>query len=184
MGAESLRAASYDHLFRDHTYSSALRFFLIGGLANGRRAVPPEKGKTMMYLTRITIVLGLLAVTGCATTPPPEFPETARAKMDSRGVQRVDIIAGNYYFRPNHIIIKANAPVVLTIRKESGIVPHTFFIDAPEAGIRIDMPLSPEPGIVNFTPERAGNYVFYCNQRGLFGSHREKGMEGVLEVIR
>ena len=33
-------------------------------------------------------------------------------------------IAGSYFFKPNHIIVKANVPVELTADRESGITPH------------------------------------------------------------
>jgi plastocyanin domain-containing protein len=58
-------------------------------------------------------------------------------------------------------------------------------IKAPEAGIDISESLSTEPKIIRFTPIKTGKYVFYCAKKFLFfKSHRDKGMEGVLEVIK
>lgn len=111
--------------------------------------------------------------------------ETAsyRAAIDKDGVQRVEILGGGYFFKPDHIIVKVNVPVELKIRKEAGIVPHNFVIDAPDAGMKVEESLSEEPKVVRFTPTKVGNYPFYCSKKLLFfHSHRDKGMEGVLEV--
>jgi plastocyanin len=44
--------------------------------------------------------------------------------------------------------------------------------------------LAAEPKAVTFTPTAVGKYPFYCRNKLLFfKSHREKGMEGVLEVV-
>jgi len=72
----------------------------------------------------------------------------------------------------------------LTISVESGLVPHTLVIQSPEAGIAVDEGLSSEAKAIRFTPTAVGNYPFYCRNKLLFfKSHREKGMEGVLEVV-
>lgn len=106
-----------------------------------------------------------------------------KAGIDSDGVQRVEILAGKYFFKPDHIIVKANAPIELKVRKEAGIVPHSFVIKEPETGIEVNESLSTEPKVITFTPKKAGKYPFYCGQKLLFfKSHREDGMEGVLEV--
>ncbi len=109
---------------------------------------------------------------------------TFKAVVDKDGVQRADILAGQYFFKPNHIVVKKNVPVELKVRKEPGIVPHDFVIKAPEAGIDILESLSKDPKSIRFTPTRPGKYPFYCDKKLIFSkSHREKGMEGVLEVV-
>jgi hypothetical protein len=107
------------------------------------------------------------------------------ASGDWRGcVQRVRILGGSYFFRPRHIIVKANALVELSVSLEPGIVPHTLVIQAAEAGISIDASLGTDPKTFAFTPKAVGKYPFYCkNKLLLFKSHREKGMEGILEVV-
>lgn len=106
------------------------------------------------------------------------------ASVDSDGVQRVKIVGGEYYYDPNHIIVKVNVPVELTIEKTPGITPHTFVIKAPDAGIDININITTDPKTVKFTPVKTGRYQLYCDKKLLFfKSHREKGMEGVLEVI-
>ena len=106
------------------------------------------------------------------------------ATVDSDGIQRVEILAGEYFFRPDHVIVRVNIPVELRIRKEPSIVPHDFVITAPEAGIDILESLSREPKSVRFTPTRTGKYPYFCDKKLIFSRrHREKGMEGTLEVV-
>ena len=105
------------------------------------------------------------------------------ASIDQDGVQKVEIIAGSYYFDPDYIIVKVNVPVEIKIKKETGITPHNIVITAPDAGIDFAEDLSKEPKIIRFTPLKTGKYPFYCDKRFLFfKSHRERGMEGILEV--
>jgi hypothetical protein len=124
----------------------------------------------------------LLAVPAFAQETVQEEP--FRAEVDTDGKQRIRILGGSYFFRPRHVIVKANIPVELSVNVEPGIVPHTLVIKAPEAGIVIDASLSTDPKIFVFTPAVAGKYPFYCRNKLLFfKSHREKGMEGILEVV-
>lgn len=100
------------------------------------------------------------------------------------GVQHVSVYSGEYFFDPNYIIVKVNMPVELSISKTSGIVPHALVLEAPDAGISIHEKITAEPKVINFTPTKTGKYQFYCDKKVLFfKSHREQGMEGVLEVV-
>lgn len=130
---------------------------------------------------RILLPLFLLAatvLTGIAAEAPVIVP------IENDGVQRVEIIASEYSFTPSHIVVKVNVPVEIKVRKNSTVVPHNFVISAPEAGISIKESLSREPKSFFFVPGKAGKYPIYCSKKLLFmQSHREKGMEAVLEVV-
>lgn len=134
-------------------------------------------------------LLWLLFVAGiCAAEEPvpaaTQSDETYQAFVAPDGVQHVSITGGNYFFRPKHVIVKVNVPVELGVILEKGIVPHSLVIEAPEAGIHVDEKLSSEVKKIRFTPTAAGKYPFYCKNKLLFlKSHRDKGMEGVLEVV-
>ena len=105
------------------------------------------------------------------------------AETDSDGVQRVEILAGKHFFDPDYIIVKVNVPLEIKIKKESGITPHNFVIKEPDAGIDINESTSTETKTIKFTPTKTGKYKFYCDKKLLFfKSHREKGMEGILDV--
>jgi len=106
-----------------------------------------------------------------------------RVPVDADGVQRVAIVGGSYFFRPNHVIVRAHLPVELTVSAEPGLVPHSFEIDAPQAGIAVHTELATTPKTFRFTPTQRGRFAYYCTHRLLFlRSHRERGMEGVLDV--
>jgi plastocyanin len=111
-----------------------------------------------------------------------ETIETFKAATDSSGVQKVEMLAGSYFFKPNDIIVKVNVPVEITIKKEAGVAPHDIVLQAPEVGINFKEELGTEPKVIRFTPTKTGKYPFYCDHRFLFWTHRAKGMEGVLEV--
>lgn len=131
---------------------------------------------------RHIIIIGLIVFstlsTAFAAEPPTIVP------IDTDGVQRVEILGSDYFFKPAHIIVKVNIPVELKVRKDGYIVPHNIVIDAPEAGIKVNESLSRDPKAITFTPTKVGTYPMICDKKAPFmASHREKGMEGVLEVV-
>lgn len=107
------------------------------------------------------------------------------ATVDPDGVQRVEITGGEYYFDPNYIVVKVNVPVELKVKKAKGYVPHNLMVKAPEAGIDFKTDLSDkEVHSVKFTPTKVGKYPIYCDKKLLFfKSHRNRGMEGTIEVV-
>lgn len=108
----------------------------------------------------------------------------AAATIDDDGVQRLDVIGGSYFYKPNHIVVRVNIPVALKVSKESGFIPHDIVAKSLEAGIEFQEGLSTTPTIIKFTPTKVGTYPFYCSKKAPFSkSHREKGMEGIFEVV-
>lgn len=133
-------------------------------------------------VSRLAFLFALAAASSPASAQAQK--ETYVAKFDQDGVQRVSIVGGDYFFKPNHIIVKVNVPVELVASREAGIVPHTLVIKAPEAGITVDEELDPEAKKIAFTATAVGKYPLYCGNKLLFfASHRERGMEAVLEVV-
>jgi plastocyanin len=56
-------------------------------------------------------------------------------------------------------------------------------IKAPDAGMNVVVSLDAKPQLVKFTPTKTGKYPFICSKKMVFmQSHKDKGMEGVLEV--
>ncbi len=140
----------------------------------------------LYYPTRPLFLIGCLCflLAGSAPAFAQDQKEVYVAKVDPDGVQRVRLEGGGYFFKPNHIVIKVNVPVELLASREAGIVPHNLVIKAPEAGIAVEEELAAEPKKITFTATAAGKYPFYCSNKLLFfASHRERGMEGVLEVV-
>jgi len=127
--------------------------------------------------------LAVCATCRAADTLPAD-EKVYKSTIAADGVQHVRIQGGSYFFRPSHVIVRVNVPVEFAVSVDSGVVPHSFVIQAPEAGIRVDESLSPATKVIRFTPTTAGKYPFYCNNKLLFfKSHREKGMEGLLDVV-
>ena len=106
------------------------------------------------------------------------------ALVGKDGVQHVEIVGGEYYFDPNFIVVKVNTPVELKVKKAPGIVSHDIVVKAPEAGIDFKTDLGKEWMTVTFTPTRPGKYEMFCDKKFLwFKSHRDRGMEGSIEVV-
>ncbi len=108
----------------------------------------------------------------------------ALAQDPKDGIQRVTIVGGSYFFKPNVIVVKVNVPVELLASRESGMTPHNLIIQAPDAGVAVELDLAAEPKKVVFTPTKTGKYPIYCGKKLPFiAGHRERGMEGILEVV-
>jgi len=106
------------------------------------------------------------------------------AKVDADGVQRIRVGGGSYFFKPNHIVVRVNVPVELLASRESGITPHNLIVRAQDAGVVIEEDLGTDPKKIVFTATKVGKYPFYCGKKLPFmAGHREKGMEGILEVV-
>lgn len=103
--------------------------------------------KTMAMIAATLVATG----TGLAQT---DDGAALRVPIDADGVQRVTIVGGSYFFRPNHVVVTAHAPVELTVSSQPGIVPHSFEIDAPQAGIDVRTELGTTPKTFRFTPSQ------------------------------
>jgi plastocyanin domain-containing protein len=137
--------------------------------------------RTIKYLIVFLLFAGLAYA---ADTTGDKKIFTATVNPD--GVQRVEITGGGYYYDPNYIIVKKDVPVEFVVKKVSSFmpIPHNIAMDAPEAGINFKEDMETEPKVIRFTPTKTGTYPFYCDKKFLFfESHREKGMEGTLEVV-
>ncbi len=132
----------------------------------------------------LSLVLSL-ALAGAAFLSGQTMPEKRTVvTIGADGVQRIEVIGGSYYFDPNVIVVKVNVPVELRVRKESGITAHNMVLKAPEAGIDFSVSLSTTPQSITFTPTKTGKFPFACTHKLLFfKSHKDQGMQGVLEVV-
>ena len=136
------------------------------------------------YLCRRTIMkhtfalrVFLFAIFFCSAGLTLAQSEPYRAKVDADGVQRVEMVAGDYYFKPSHVIVKANTPVELSIRRESG-KPHNFVLKEPAAGLNVVQELSKDFQKITFNATIPGSYNFSCSKKLLFfESHQERGMQ-------
>lgn len=88
--------------------------------------------------------------------------------------QVIQVEGGSYYYEPSEIRVKLGQPV--TIRLTSVDKMHDFVID--ELDVASDTAETDETVEVNFTPDRTGEFEFYCS----IEDHRENGMVGTLIV--
>lgn len=98
--------------------------------------------------------------------------------------QKIEIIVDSYSFEPDRITVTEGRPVELMLRSVTSMIPHNFTIDDPSSGLDIDVDVpSGEDVTATFTPVKTGEFKFYCDKKGIFGSHIKKGMEGTIVVL-
>ncbi len=85
--------------------------------------------------------------------------------------QEFRMVSGNFFFKPQKMTLARGKSVKITFQN-TGI--HTFTVD--ELGV--DIPLRGSTAVAEFTPSKAGTFVYYCKIPG----HRERGMTGSLSV--
>ena len=125
-----------------------------------------------------------LAVTAARAADAPAADAPFVVPTDADGVQRTTVTLDSYSYSPGHLVVEAGKAVELTLVSESTFAPHDLVIDDPASGLSVKVNVgSGDTAKASFTPEKAGRFAFYCSKKAPFGkSHREKGMEGVLEV--
>ena len=131
-------------------------------------------------------ILCLLAMSVLVSVAVCSSAEESRkvATIGEDGVQRIEMVGGGYYYDPDHIVVKVDVPVEITIHKEKGFVPHDIAMDAPEAGMEFNVELKTSPTVIRFTPTQTGTFPFACTKKLLFlKSHKDHGMKGVVEVV-
>lgn len=139
-----------------------------------------KKRQTMKF---IYLCMALVLLAGVSRAEEQSV-KTFTAVPGADGIQKVDILAGDYFFDPNLIIVKVNQPVELSIKKEGRIVPHVIAMKSPEAGMEFEESISREPKTIKFTPTKTGKYPFSCTKKPPFlKSHADRGMKGTIEVV-
>ncbi len=134
----------------------------------------------------LVLLCGLL-VSGaplvCAAEQEHEgSPQPQTATLGPDGVQRATIVLDSYRYEPAYLIVLSNRPVELTLTSVTTLTPHNFVLN--EGGLALNVDVSAGKTVVlKFSPPPIGTFAFYCDKQLLFfKSHREKGMEGRLEV--
>lgn len=100
------------------------------------------------------------------------------------GMQRATIALDSYSYTPNHLIVEAGRPVELTLTSVTTIIPHNFIIKDPAGDLSVEQDVGAGKTVtITFTPTQRGTFPIYCDKRlWPLPSHRDKGMEGKLEV--
>jgi heme/copper-type cytochrome/quinol oxidase subunit 2 len=140
-----------------------------------------------MRLIHMLATVWLLTFVGVTTVyaaepsqpgPPMVIPVAAD------GVQRATLTLDSYSYTPSHLIVEAAKPVELTLTSVTTIIPHNFIIKDPAGSLFVEQEVSAGKTVtITFTPPQPGTFPIYCDKRlWPLPSHRDKGMEGKLEV--
>ena len=132
---------------------------------------------TVWLLTSVGVTI-VHAAEPSQSGPPMLIP------LAADGVQRATITLDSYSYSPNHVIVEAGKPVELTLASVTTIIPHNFIIKAPAGNLSVEQDVSAGKTVtITFTPTQPGTFSIYCDKRlWPLPSHRDKGMEGKLEV--
>ena len=140
-----------------------------------------------MRLRHMLAIVGLLTSVGvtivhAAEPSQPGPPMVIPVAAD--GVQRATVTLDSYSYSPNHLIVEAGKPVELTLTSVTTIIPHNFIIKDPAGSLSVEHDVSAGKTVtITFTPTKPGTFPIYCDKRlWPLPSHRDKGMEGKLEV--
>ena len=100
------------------------------------------------------------------------------------GVQRATVVLDSYSYSPNHLVVESGKPVELTLTSRTTIIPHNFVMKELSAGLSIEQDVGAGKTIIaKLVPTQPGLFLFFCDKRlWPMPSHRDKGMEGLLEV--
>ena len=140
-----------------------------------------------MRLLYMLATVGLLTsfgmMTAVAAEPSQPGPPMVIPVAED-GVQRATITLDSYSYAPNHLIVEAGKPVELTLTSVTTIIPHNFIIKDPGGSLSVEQDVSAGKTVtIKFTPTQPGIFPIYCDKRlWPLPSHRDKGMEGKLEV--
>ena len=106
---------------------------------------------------------------------PIENSKDTTEKMVASDAKEIVVEGAEFLFKPNVITVKKGEKVRI-ILKNTGKMPHDFVID--ELGVKTKTIRSGETDTVEFTPDKIGNFEFYCS----VGNHRAMGMKGSFTV--
>ena len=100
------------------------------------------------------------------------------------GVQRATVILDSYSYSPNHLVVGSGKPVELTLTSRTTFIPHNFVMKELSANLSIEQDVGAGKTIIaKLAPTQPGRFPFFCDKRlWPMPSHRDKGMEGLLEV--
>jgi heme/copper-type cytochrome/quinol oxidase subunit 2 len=132
---------------------------------------------TVWLLTSVGVTI-VHAAEPSQSGPPMVIPVAAD------GVQRATVMLDSYSYSPNHLIVEAGKPVELTLTSVTTFTPHNFIIKDSAGSLSVEQDVSAGKTVtITFTPPQPGLFPIYCDKRlWPLPSHRDKGMEGKLEV--
>ena len=137
-----------------------------------------------LYLSGGSLGLSLALATVVFAAEPASMGPPFMVPTDSDGVQRTIVVLDSYSYQPGHLIVEKGKPVELTLKSVTTLVPHNFIIKDPAGSFSVEQDVGAgKTALLKFTPMQSGTFPIYCDKRlWPLPSHRDKGMEGKLEV--
>ena len=135
--------------------------------------------------SRTLAIVGLLTVTLVSIGHASDSLGSAIAvPISPDGVQRATVILDSYSYSPNHLVVENGKPVELTLTSVTTITPHNFIIKDSTGSLSVEQDVGAGRTVMaRFVPTQPGLFSFFCDKRlWPMPSHRDKGMEGLLEV--
>jgi heme/copper-type cytochrome/quinol oxidase subunit 2 len=138
----------------------------------------------LLHMLATVWLLTSVGVTIVHAAEPSESGPPVLISVAADGVQRATVTLDSYSYTPNHLIVEAGKPVELTLTSVTTIIPHNFIIKDPAGSLSVEQDVSAGKTVtITFTPTQPGTFPIYCDKRlWPLPSHRDKGMEGKLEV--
>ncbi len=124
----------------------------------------------------VLLVIACLLIACTSGTDRPVV--SAEAKVDTDGVQRIEVEMHSYYFDPSRIVVQAGKPVEIKLHNSSHVVPHNFTIADESISVSASK-WGWGSTTITFTPTKPGEYRFFCHK----GDHEKNGMAGTLIVL-
>lgn len=127
-------------------------------------------------------MVAIVAVGQAADGSQPGPPIVVPVSPD--GVQRATVILDSYSYSPSHLVVEKGKPVELTLTSITTITPHNFIIKDSANSLSVEQDVGAGRTVMaRFVPTQPGLFPFFCDKRlWPMPSHRDKGMEGLLEV--
>jgi heme/copper-type cytochrome/quinol oxidase subunit 2 len=138
----------------------------------------------LLYLVAMGWLLISIGTTIVYAAEPSQSGPPMVIPVAADGVQRATVTLDSYSYAPSHLIVEAGKPVELTLTSVTTIIPHNFIIKDPAGSLSVEQDVSAGKTVtITFTPTQPGTFPIYCDKRlWPLPSHRDKGMEGTLEV--
>ena len=138
----------------------------------------------LIHMLAIVWLLTSVGVTIVYATEPSQSGPPVVIQVAADGVQRATITLDSYSYSPNHLIVEAGKPVELTLTSVTTFTQHNFIIKDPAGSLSVEQDVSAGKTVtIILTPTQPGTFPIYCDKRlWPLPSHRDKGMEGKLEV--
>jgi len=154
----------------DTTKSSSFNPLIIVGiivvLAIGGVALAMKKGDTQPTPSD--------TMKEVAPTQAQAMQENTDASSSTTTEGEISMEAGAFYYKPSELRVKKGQKVKIVMTSKDMM--HDFNID--ELNVKLPITKSGETNTVEFVPEKAGTFEYYCS----VGQHRKNGQVGKIIV--